>query len=102
MSHHETAATLFEKLYGIKELGPGRKPIALDRARGTLEPWTAHGDPHIRETAGEALTHFEGWFSARKWNRSKDAGHSAQYALVESIDKLCNAVESLAPHPIKE
>lgn len=97
MTPQETAAALFERLYGIKELGPGLRPPALDRARGTLEPWMAHGEPHIRETAGEALRHFESWFSARKRNRSKDAGRAAQCALVESIDRLCNAVESLAP-----
>src|SRR5687768_10860410 len=32
---------------GIKELGSGRQPIALERARGTLEPWAAHGEGYM-------------------------------------------------------
>lgn len=96
MDDHKTAAALFEKLYAIEESGPGQKPIALDRARDTLEGWMQHGDPDIRKKAGRALTYFETWFSARKWNRSKDDGRFARSTLVGAINELCDAIESMA------
>jgi hypothetical protein len=97
MDHHRTAAALFENLYAIEELGPGQKPIALDKARGTLKEWAEHGDACIQREARSALRCFETWFSARKWNRGRDRGTFARLAVVDAISKLCNAVESL-PH----
>jgi hypothetical protein len=95
MDDHKTAATLFEQLYAIEEMGPGRKPTALDKARGTLKEWAEHRDACVHQEARGALKCFETWFSARKWNRSKDRGRFARLAVVEAINKLCNAIESL-------
>ena len=58
MGGHEISAVVFKQLYAIKELGPSRNPTALDQARGTLAAWSEHADPHVRETAGEALLCF--------------------------------------------
>lgn len=96
MDDHEISAVVFKQLYAIKELGPGRNPTALDQARGTLAAWSEHADPHVRQTAGEALLCFETWFSARKWNRGNDAGQFTQCTLVKALENLCNAIESMA------
>ena len=96
MDNYETATTLFETLYSIGESGPGDKPMALDRARRTLEGWMKHGDPDVRKNAGEALTCFETWFSVRKWNHRKDDGRFVRCALVDAISKLCDAIDSNA------
>lgn len=95
MDNHETSTTLFGKLYAIKELGPGQKPIHLDKARVALKEWVEHGDSHIREQARGALKGFETWFSVRKWNRDKDRGSSAECTLVDAISKLCDAIDTL-------
>ena len=96
MDDRETATTLFEKLYAIKELGPGQKPMALDKARGTLQVWAQHSDSSVQQQAQGALHSFETWFSARKWNRSNDRGCSAESTLVDAISKLCDAIDALA------
>jgi hypothetical protein len=95
MDNHETSTALFGKLYAIKELGPGHKPVHLDKARVALREWVEHGDACIREQARGALKCFETWFSVRKWNRDKDRGSSAECTLVDAISKLCDAIDSL-------